>query len=408
MVNYLSHFSPVLVEVQLRELDKDRVSWSWTEYHQAGYEKEKEVISSAPVLTLFDIGKRHRVTTDASRNTLGATLLQEQGAEWQPVAYASKKMTEAETRYGHIEKEAWAMTWACEKFDFYLVGRAFEGETDHKPLVPLLGGKELSDLPLIIQRFRTRLMRYSYTIFHTAGTQMFLADLLSRPASPRDSVQVTRVERQAMAVVLAEDDALLEEMREATAGDEDYRKVLQAVESGWPGDDSGEVRKVRAMGDSLSIVDGLVLMNVRLYIPKELRRKVLEKLYTGHQGVVHTTRRAIDTVWWLSVRQEVARMVENCSVCVRERRMVYQRLNPARLPARVWEEIAVDLFELEGSHFALFVDYLLQWIEVEELREGVGKENEAPIHAVGVPRSVSVRQRAMFRVQGMAGPDGGL
>ena len=278
------------------------MSWSWMEYHQASCENVKDVISSALVLALFDIRKRHRVTADASRPTLGAALLQEQGAEWQPVAYASRKMTEAETRYGQIENEALSITWACEMFDFYLVGRAFEVETDHKPLVPLLGGKDLSDLPLRIQRFRMQLMRYSYTILHTAGTQMFLAELLSRPASPRDSVKVRRVESHAMAVVLAEGDALLEEVREAAAGDEDYRKVLRAVESGWPGDASGEVRKLKAMRDNLSVVDGLVLMNARLYVPKGLMRRVLERLHTGHQGVVRTIRRARDSVWWPSVR----------------------------------------------------------------------------------------------------------
>ena len=178
------------------------------------------------MLVLFDIWKRQRVTADTSRHTLGAALLQEQGAEWQPVAYASRKVTEAETRSAQIGKEALAITWACKKFDFYLVSRAFEVETDHKPLVPLLGCKDLSDLPLRIQRFRMQLMRYSYTIFHTSGTQMFLSDPLSRPASPRDAVKVGRVERHAVPVVLAEDDALLEEVREAAAGDEDYREVL--------------------------------------------------------------------------------------------------------------------------------------------------------------------------------------
>ena len=34
--------------------------------------------------------------------------------------------------------EALAVTWACNKFHSYIVGREFEIETDHKPFVPLL------------------------------------------------------------------------------------------------------------------------------------------------------------------------------------------------------------------------------------------------------------------------------
>jgi len=101
-------------------------------------------------------------------------------------------MTEAETRYAQIEKESLAITWACEKFDYYLVGRKFQVETDHSPLVKLLGVKDLGSQPLRVQRFKLRLMRYDFVIFHTPGNLLFVANSLSRPCSttaPADQVR---------------------------------------------------------------------------------------------------------------------------------------------------------------------------------------------------------------------------
>ena len=78
---------------------------------------------------------------------LGAVLLQKNKQEWRPVAYASRAMSETETRYAQIEKEALATTWACKKFSTYILGKHISIKTDHKPLVPLLGSKHLDNLP---------------------------------------------------------------------------------------------------------------------------------------------------------------------------------------------------------------------------------------------------------------------
>ncbi len=51
-----------------------------------------------------------------------------------------------EQRYAQIEKEALAITWACERFSDYFIGADFHVETDHKPLVPLLSMKLLDEL----------------------------------------------------------------------------------------------------------------------------------------------------------------------------------------------------------------------------------------------------------------------
>ena len=99
------------------------------------------------VLTLYDPKAPCKVSADASSFGLGAVLLQFKEREWTLVAYTSRSMTNTKRRYAQIEKEVLGVTWACEKFNHYLLGQEFEIESDHKPLIPLLNCKSLDNLP---------------------------------------------------------------------------------------------------------------------------------------------------------------------------------------------------------------------------------------------------------------------
>jgi len=60
-----------------------------------------------------------------------------------------------------------------------LTGTTFHVQTDHKPLVSLLSGaKSLDALSPIIQHFRMRLMKYTFTIAHVQGKDLMIADTL--------------------------------------------------------------------------------------------------------------------------------------------------------------------------------------------------------------------------------------
>ena len=135
----------------------------------------------------------HMLTTmlceDSSSYGLGAAILQNVHGEWKPVAYASRVLTSAEQRYAQIEKEALAIAWACDKFNYYLAGRSFVVETNHKLLLAVLGSKELSKLPIRVQRFRLKMMAYTYSIVYTPDKHLVLADALSK--SPVEEKVVT-------------------------------------------------------------------------------------------------------------------------------------------------------------------------------------------------------------------------
>ena len=158
--------------------------WTWTENQQSAFNKTKELLTLSPVLTLFDPNLETAVSADASSFGLSAVLKQKNpDGEYKPVAYISRSLTPTEQRYAQIEKEALAFTWACERLSDYLIGLPFHIWTDHKPLVPLFSTKELEQIPIRVQRYRLRMMRFSFTIAHRPGKELIIADALSRSPS---------------------------------------------------------------------------------------------------------------------------------------------------------------------------------------------------------------------------------
>ena len=156
---YLSKFLPHLADMMkpLRELTQKDVVWTWGSAQQAALEKLKEAVSSTPVLRYYSLNNEVTLQCDASQSGLGAALMQNR----QPVAYASRALTETESRYAQIEKELLATVFACEHFDVYVYGcHSVHVETDHKPLEVIVK-KALHTAPERLQRRLLRLQKYN-------------------------------------------------------------------------------------------------------------------------------------------------------------------------------------------------------------------------------------------------------
>ncbi|KAF6025898.1 hypothetical protein EB796_015792 [Bugula neritina] len=88
------------------------------------------------------------VATDASKTELEAAMFQIQNEGTRsPVYHASKSLTAVEQNYPAIKNETLAMAWACKKLDQFLKRLPFTLETNHKPLVKLMGEKNLDQAP---------------------------------------------------------------------------------------------------------------------------------------------------------------------------------------------------------------------------------------------------------------------
>ena len=110
-VNYLGKFIPNLASVTepIRVLRRKDIEIQWSHEQDKAFQKIKSVLTEngGPVLKFFDVEKPS-VTISCNTSPTGRGGVLQQGNC--PVAYyASRSLTEAESRYAHIEKEILAV-----------------------------------------------------------------------------------------------------------------------------------------------------------------------------------------------------------------------------------------------------------------------------------------------------------
>ena len=130
MATYISSFILNLADhsAPLRNLLKENVDFEWNPSHSKAFEKVKSLICTTTTLAYYDRNETVVLHVDASIKGLGTALFQNN----KPIAFASKALTPAETRYADIKQGLLAVVYSCEKFHWY--NRLFVVKTDHPPL----------------------------------------------------------------------------------------------------------------------------------------------------------------------------------------------------------------------------------------------------------------------------------
>ena len=103
-----------------------------------------------------------------------------------PIAYGSKTLTPAETRYANIERELLGVVGALEKFHYFTFGQPATILTGHKPLIAI-AKKALVNAPPRLQRLLLRLNNYNATLLWIPGKKMVFVDHLSHNVSQESS-----------------------------------------------------------------------------------------------------------------------------------------------------------------------------------------------------------------------------
>nr|VZI26166.1 unnamed protein product [Spirometra erinaceieuropaei] len=232
---------------------------------------------------------------DASTVAVGAVLQQHTNDSTRPLAFFSKKLSPAETRYSTFGRELLAIYLAVKHFRHFLEGRDFTIFTDHKPLTFAIRShsdkynpREISHLDYISQ--------FTTDIRHIDDPKNAVADMLSRPSLSAFHLS-HGIDLGAMAT---------EQRRVGCSGDESV--------------------------DSLQVVDvplttgtGTILRDVstpfrRPYVPASMRRAVFQTLHgLSHPGIRASQKLLAERFVWPGLNKDVKAWTRSCLCCQRNK-----------------------------------------------------------------------------------------
>lgn len=136
------------------------------------FEEIKKVIARDVILAYPNFGEEFVIYTDASTRQLGGVITQNN----RPIAFFSRKLTSAQTRYSVTELELLSIVELLKEFKGMLLGQKLVIYTDHQNLIR----DSLGSTSDRVQRWRLLLNEYGPDIRYIKGVDNTVADAISR------------------------------------------------------------------------------------------------------------------------------------------------------------------------------------------------------------------------------------
>ena len=174
MVNYYRDMWPQRSHLlaPLSSLTSAKAKWNWTSECQNAFEDMKRLIAKETLLTYPNFKKPFEIHTDASKVQLGIYACISQ--EGRPVAFYSRKLNPAQTRYTTTERELLSIVETLKEFRNILLGQQIVVHTDHANLTYKHFNSDR------VMRWRLFIEEYSPDLQYIKGENNVVADALSR------------------------------------------------------------------------------------------------------------------------------------------------------------------------------------------------------------------------------------
>ncbi|XP_024876805.1 uncharacterized protein K02A2.6-like, partial [Temnothorax curvispinosus] len=230
----------------LRNLIKDNVEFIWSTERTKALDEIKKILCSQPVLQFFDKDKESVVSMDASKAGLGAVLMQNK----LPCAYASKALTETQTR------------------------------------------------------MRLQLQKYDIDLRYRPGKELVIADALSRAYVKEHNIAEWEEDIDAQVCLITSQinatPKKLEKLVEETNKDDELVELKKVILAGWPKNTKqlpNSVKSYKQYQSELTIADGLVFKGQSLVIPKNYFSKYPEIAELGNNMTSNTVIKRMKAIF---------------------------------------------------------------------------------------------------------------
>jgi len=277
--------------------------WILTEECQKAFDEMKQLIATETLLVYPDFNEEFVIHTDASHKQLGAVISQ----NGKPIAFFSRKLNPAQTRYTTTERELLAIVETLKEFKNILLGHKVKIYTDHKNLTWKNFNTDR------VMRWRLILEEFGPELIYLKGETNVVADALSRLGTtdtlePDESTPLPytaecynfhKTSNELYPLSFAH-------LGKAQQADNDLLEDLRT-------NPTYALRSFRG-GDTII---KLICKNGKIVVPKSLQVRIVEWYHTVlcHPGMTRTEESIRQHFTWQNLQRDVREYCQKCHTC---------------------------------------------------------------------------------------------
>ena len=350
MVNFYHRFLPsaakIMKPLYAALAGNPKKDLSWTQAMLQAFTDTKEALAQAVLLSHPMHTAPTRLATDASDIAMGAVLEQYINSAWRPLAFFSKQLSTAESKYSTFDRELLAIHQAVRHFRYFIEGRAFAVHTDHKPLTFAMG-KVSETWSARQQRHLAAISEYTTDIRHIAGTDNHVADALSRTL-------VSTLEIGLDYIKMSKDQTTDDELK-------NYQNTITGL----------IFQDITFAERGCTLLCDVSTGVPRPLVPGSWRRRVYETVHNLSHPGIRTTRKLLTRKFvWNGINKQVSAWARECVQCqlAKVHRHVRAPLGTFTLPSRRFSHVHLDIVGplpvSQGfTHILTVVDRFTRWPE---------------------------------------------